>query len=263
MEKAILNIDNLNISQGMNDSFSHFGDCAIDITGLTYLKAPFTGIVKKIYESSNAVWLESINPVEYADGTVDYMTIMTLHDNDISDIHVGQKINQGQIYYNPGVKGYATGSHIHIAVGKGKFSDPGWYDNGQGIWCINNQYDITKALYLHKDVKITSSMYNWNITDYSESNSESNKIIDQLAKEVISGIWGNNPYDNISIAIQSKVSEILNNNKPAEPTYYIVEKGDCLIWIGQKLNKDWKKIAADNNIVPPYIIYPNQKLIIN
>lgn len=267
MEKAILNVDNLYISQGMNGIFSHKGDLAIDITNCSYLKAPFTGIIKRIYKNCNAVWLESKEKLEYADGTIDYMTIMTLHDNDISNLKVGKVIKQGEIYYHPGVKGNATGSHIHISICRGKFTGNGWYKNTYGNWCSNNQYDITKSLFLHTDVKLTNSWYNWEKTVYLNNLTEG-KNIDEIANEVIQGLWGNNPqrkqklieagYDyNI---IQNKVNELLNSTTE---TLYIVKKGDYLIKIGKKYNKDWKVIAKDNNIKFPWIIYPGQKLIIN
>ena len=106
MEKAILDIKELNITQGMNGSYSHNGDKAIDLgEACSYLRAPFTGTIKRIYKNCNAVWLESSEKVMYADGTVDYMTVMTLHDSNISNLKVGQKIYQGETYYHPGVKG--------------------------------------------------------------------------------------------------------------------------------------------------------------
>jgi len=263
MEKAILNIDNLDISQGMNGEFSHKGDLAIDMTNCSYLKAPFTGIVKRIYENCNAVWLESLEKVEYADGTIDYMTVMTLHDNDVSNLKVGQIIKQGEIYYHPGIKGNATGSHIHISVCKGKFTGTGWYKNEYGSWCSNNQYDITKALFLHTDVKVSNGWYSWKETIYSKL---LNKSIEELANEVIKGLWGNNPerkqrliasgYDYYKV--QGKVNEILNSREKT----YIVQKGDYLIKIGKKFNKNWKDIAKNNNIKFPYIIYIGQELII-
>lgn len=267
MEKAILNVDVLNISQGMNDNFSHNGDLAIDITSLKYLKAPFTGKIMRIYENCNAVWLESIEPVEYSDGTIDYMTIMTLHDNDISNIKVGQIVKQGDVYYNPGIKGYVTGPHIHVSVGRGKFTGNGWYKNNYGYWCINNQYDITKALFLHSDVQIVSSPYQWKSAIYYETVVQK-KSIEELAYEVIKGLWGNNPERKKRLTdagynyseVQALVNKILS---PTGTKCYVVEKGDYLIKIGKKLNKDWKTIAKDNNIKFPYIIYPGQKLIIN
>lgn len=164
MEKAVLNISSLKITQGMNDLFSHKNCLAIDIAGHGNFKAPFTGTVKKIYtKDANQVWLESNDKVKYADGTEDYMTLSIWHDNDVSNLYVGKVIKQGEIFYQEGTKGYVTGAHNHLTVGKGKFTGSGWYGNEQGqAWCINNQYDITKALFLHNDVKVINDYgYNW------------------------------------------------------------------------------------------------------
>ena len=170
MEKAILDIKELNITQGMNGSYSHNGDKAIDLgEACSYLRAPFTGTIKRIYKNCNAVWLESSEKVMYADGTVDYMTVMTLHDNNISNLKVGQKIYQGETYYHPGVKGNVTGSHIHIAVGKGKFRGNGWYKGKYQpkaksyAWLIYNQYDVNKALFIADKVKQTNTLYKWKL----------------------------------------------------------------------------------------------------
>ena len=161
MEKAVLNIDVLNISQGADGGFSHKGDKAIDIVGVKNFKAPFTGTIKRILDIDNEVWLESNEKVLYADGTIDYMTILTLHDNDISNLYVGKVIKQGEVYYNEGTKGNATGNHIHLAVGKGKFEGNGWYKNSYGYWCINNQIDAYKGLFLYDKVKVINGLYNW------------------------------------------------------------------------------------------------------
>lgn len=177
MEKAVLNVKELNVTQGMNGSYSHKGDLAIDIgKACEYLKAPFTGVIKRIYESCNAVWLESVDKVKYADGTEDYMTLMALHDNSVTSLYVGKVIKQGEIFYQPGIKGKVTGPHIHMAVGKGKFTGNGWSKNSYGNWPINNQYDITKALFVHTGVKQTNPMYDWKET--------STLIVDNITKNV-------------------------------------------------------------------------------
>ena len=193
MEKAVFDVETLKVTQGMNGSYSHKGDLAIDIGAVCKnLKAPFTGTIKRIYTNCNAVWLESNNKVKYADGTEDYMTVMTLHDNDVSNLKVGKVIKQGEVYYQPGVKGNVTGSHIHIAVGKGKFSGTGWYKNSYDAWCINNQYNIVNGLFLYDKVKIENAMYDWkktstfivdNITPNVERNESVNQVevlVDQL-----------------------------------------------------------------------------------
>lgn len=103
MERAVLMMDYLNVTQKANSEFSHKGDKAIDIagkdSGIDSLKAPFTGIIKRIYAPQNTVWLESVDKVKYSDGTIDYMTVMTMHDNDISNLKEGDIIKQGTVYY--------------------------------------------------------------------------------------------------------------------------------------------------------------------
>ncbi len=263
MEKAILNVDNLYISQGMNGTYSHQGDLAIDISRLTYLKAPFTGIIKKIYPKCNGVWLESINKVEYADGTIDFMNIMTLHANDISNLKVGQIIKQGTIYYHPGIKGQVTGTHIHLAIGKGKFLGTGWIKNSYSNWCIHNQYDVTKALFIHKDVKQTHSIYKWKIVP----NKVNSKSVDIIAKEVINGKWGNGIERKNRLTkagynyheVQKKVNNLLHKNKSI---YYVVKRGDTLSSIARRYNTTTNSLVTLNNIKNKNLIITGQKLII-
>lgn len=167
MEKAVLNVSSLRITQGMNEPFSHKNCLAIDIAGHGNFRAPFTGTIKKIYtKDANQVWLESNEKVLYADGTIDYMTLSIWHDNDVSNLSVGKVIKQNEIFYQEGTKGYVTGKHNHVTVGKGKFTGSGWYENEKGqAWCINNQYPINKALFLYKDVKIENDYgYKWERT---------------------------------------------------------------------------------------------------
>lgn len=172
MEKAVLCLKEINITQGMNGSYSHNGELAIDIGGkCKWLQAPFTGTIKRIYPNTNTVWLESNEPVLYADGTIDYMTIMTHHDNDVSDLWEGKVINQGEIYYHPGTKGLSTGSHIHLAIGKGKYVSPGWYQGeyqpqiNAYAWPIFNQYNVVDALFLYDKVEMVNPIYDWKITE--------------------------------------------------------------------------------------------------
>ena len=220
MEKAVLMMDYLNVTQGSGGEFSHKGDKAIDLAGkddgIDSLKAPFTGIVKKIYQKNNAIWLESIDKVLYADGTIDYMTVLTMHDDSIN-LKQGDVIKQGIVYYKEGTKGYATGNHIHLAVGKGKFTGSGWYENSYGNWCINNQYDVYKALFLFDKVKvINSGGYNW-----------------------------------------IKTSTLIQDNNYI---IYTVVKGDTLWSIARRYNTTVEELVRLNNIKNKDLIYIGQKL---
>lgn len=224
MEKAVFMMDYLNVSQKANSNFSHQGDKALDLSGkdsgIDSLKAPFTGIIRRIYTNTNAVWLESVNKVKYADGTEDYMTILTMHDNDVSNLRVGSIINQGTTYFEEGRKGYTTGNHIHLAIGKGKFTGNGWYQNQYGSWVINNQYDVHKALYLLDSVNvINNGGYNW--------------IKTKTLKE------------------ESNASPVIT---------YTVRMGDTLSGIARTFNTTTDELARINNIANKNLIYTGQVL---
>lgn len=163
-EYAIFPMEYLNITQGIN-SGSHVGSFAIDIAGrdsaIDNAFAPFTGTIKKIWANGNSVWLESNAPVRLADGTTDYLTVLMTHDNNVSDLYVGKVIPQGVNYYQEGTAGNATGNHIHLNVGRGKFTGTGWYQNKYGYWVINNEIRPYDALYLSETHIINSGGYPW------------------------------------------------------------------------------------------------------
>lgn len=280
MEKAIFPMKYLNISQGMNGSYSHKGTMQLDLTGsgtgIDDVFAPYTGIIKKIYPSSNAIWLESINPVKYADGTEDYMTILFIHDNDISNLYVGKVIKQGEIFYQEGTKGNATGNHIQINVGRGKFTDTGWHANEYGNWEIDNEIDPTKALWLKKDTIIKNDGgYNWKVTDTNTYE----PYITYTVKpgDTLSGIaskYNINWHDLYNANISTIGANPNNINVgqvltiPNIPTYifYTVVASDNLHKIASKFNTTWEKIYNDNKDIigsNPNLIKVGQKLKIN
>lgn len=103
--------------------------------------APCDLVVKKIYgrgnRGVNTIWLESTAKVEFANGTIDYMTLMVIHpnDSDIKRLHEGMVIKKGAYVCYEGIDG-ATGNHLHISVGTGKMSGGGWAQNANGKWVI-------------------------------------------------------------------------------------------------------------------------------
>ncbi len=172
-EYAMFPMTYLNISQGVNGSYSHLGTKAIDITGkdtgIDAAYAPFTGVVKRIYKKY-VVWLESSSPVIYADGTVDYMTIMVMHDNDTSDLYVGKTIKQGAHFFDEGTTGNATGNHIHMECGKGRFQGNGWYQNTAGNWVIYNSIEPYKALHISSSTVVKNGYgYSWKTANHAHN----------------------------------------------------------------------------------------------
>lgn len=107
------------------------------------------------------------------------------------------------------------------------------------------------------------------LNGYSKSNQNTpnKKSDEEIAKEVIDGKWGNGQerkdrltnsgYDYNTI--QELVNKILSNKNE---TIYIVKKGDTLSSIASKFNTTYQKLAKDNNISNPNLIYPGQKLVI-
>ena len=108
--------------------------------------------------------------------------------------------------------------------------------------------------------------------DYVETqnnpNTSKTKTIDELAKEVINGAWGNQGdkpsrqqrLENAGYnyqEVQKRVNEMLGiNNK----VYYTVQSGDTLTKIANKYGTTVNQLVAWNNIKNPNLIYPNQKL---
>lgn len=162
MEKAMYPIKTIRITQ--RDHQGTHADCwATDEAGsdggISSLFAPFTGVIKKIYtKDANEVWLESVEPVLFADGTKDYMTIMFCHDNDVSDLWVGKIIKQGEVFYQEGTRGYATGNHCHFECAKGKFTGTGWHKDNAGYWSINNGKLVTDCLFVDDSYNVIQTL---------------------------------------------------------------------------------------------------------
>ena len=161
MEKPLYPSPYMRITQGYMMG-THADSYAIDDagsdSGIDFIVAPFTGVIRKIYTSdANEVWLESSEPVIYPDGTVDYMTMMFAHDNDVSNLFVGKVINRGERFYEEGTKGNASGNHVHMECGRGKFTGSGWHLNSAGYWSINNGKNPTECLWIDDSITVLNS----------------------------------------------------------------------------------------------------------
>jgi len=105
---------------------------------------------------------------------------------------------------------------------------------------------------------------------------EHKKSVDEIAREVISGQWGNGEDRKRRLEeagynykdVQNKVNEILNykpkttvSQKPVKKErIYTVKRGDTLSSIAKKYNTTYQEIARKNGISNPNKIFPGQKL---
>lgn len=208
MEKPLYPSPYMRITQGYmvgthKDSYA-IDDAGSD-SGIDYINAPYTGIIKKIYTGdANEVWLESLEPVIYPDGTVDYMTMLFAHDNNVSNLFVGKVINRGERFYEEGTKGNASGNHVHMECGKGKFTGSGWHQNSAGYWSINNGKNPTECLWVDDSIKILSS------NGYTFKKIESEVV----NKPVVETPVVSTPVEdtNVSTDITDSKEEIADNN---------------------------------------------------
>ena len=101
-----------------------------------------------------------------------------------------------------------------------------------------------------------------------QNNGKPNKTIEELAKEVIEGKWGNGRerYENLTLAgydynkVQAKVNEILGYKTK---NYYIVKRGDTLYKIAKMYNTTIDKLARINHLGNPNYIVVGQKLLLD
>lgn len=107
----------------------------------------------------------------------------------------------------------------------------------------------------------------WLIRDFASKPSESpRKSVDELAREVIAGHWGNGSDRKYALekagydynTVQNRVNELL---APKVITYTI-KSGDTLSGIAQRYGTTVSKLASDNNIQNINLIYAGQKLTI-
>lgn len=169
MEKLMFPMKTINITQGVNGALSHQGTYAIDNagkdTGIDDVYAPCTMICryKDVPVNGNACFFESTEKVQYADGTIDYATFMFIHCNDVSHLHLGQTVKQGEAFYKEGTAGQATGNHCHIEVAKGQYTKP-YVKNAQGRFMLPQSVHPASAFFIDGCTVKNGAEYQWKKT---------------------------------------------------------------------------------------------------
>lgn len=151
-------------SQHVNGAASHKDTKAIDCGVLTLYKdttlyAPFNGTIVHVdpQNKGGGIAFQSDEKVHYANGTYDYMTVWTGHDN--KPPKVGTKFKQGEVYSHMGNAGNVA-THCHLEVQKGKFK-MATKVTSQGSYKFENTINPNEGLYLTEDTIFKYSNLKW------------------------------------------------------------------------------------------------------
>lgn len=167
------------ITQGSNMRPSHMGIMANDVrgkvSGVRYpYYAPCTCKCIKIYPSSGQSMWQSLAPVRFANGKIDYATFMIAHD-DSQDCKINQVVSQGSQLGNMGTKGNATGVHCHIEIEQGR--DTSWIKNQYGNYMFRNEVDTDDCYFIDNTNIINGAGGNWKLTSSVKVQEEVDQIL--------------------------------------------------------------------------------------
>ena len=163
-------------------------------------------------------------------------------------------------------------NHVYTSESGYGSKNPFWNShryNNNGRWGCNSNY------------KFLGFIYNPAVKDEPTPAPKPSKSVDELAKEVIRGDWGNGQErkDRLTAAgynysaVQARVNEMLSGNKPApkpvdNTVTYTVKPGDTLWGIAERFlgkGSRWREIYYANRAIigaNPNVIHPGQKLTI-
>lgn len=151
VEDLLCPFEYVGISQPANGAYSHQGTMANDI-GFKDVKNPYEPYyapchIKCIHiwkDYGQAMW-QSINKVRFTDGSVDYLTFVTAHDNSLTAT-IGTEKKQGELMGHKGNK-KATGVHAHIECAKGLYSLKDWKYNSYGNPSFPSEINIDDVFF--------------------------------------------------------------------------------------------------------------------
>ena len=149
------------VTRGANIE-SHLGTMANDI-GYKNISNPYepyfapcdVKCVWTLQSHGQAMW-QSLNKVRFADGSIDYITFITVHDNSMI-AKAGLILKQGELMGHKGKK-MATGEHCHIQCAKGLYTVANWKNNRYSIPCFPNEINLDKVFFFD-NTELASSKY--------------------------------------------------------------------------------------------------------
>ena len=171
---AIWPLSQVYITQGAYDTYSHQTENAFDcvihpITGARAF-APFDGRVVAAESTWGTIWFQSDEPVRYADGTYDYMTVIFMHGQNATSL-LGRSFSQGTSFYILGGTGpsgpntYDT--HLHVEVYRGRVSTSGTTISSSLAWSYRGNVVPNRALYVDSSMTSMISTYGYSFQSIS------------------------------------------------------------------------------------------------
>lgn len=155
-------LEYLNMSQDEGGDTSHVGTYNIDFLGWgsngRILKCPYYAPCdcRCISGADDYRIWESLKPVRYVDGTLDYICWQQAHDD--SPLPVGSVLKQGDIIGHTGTTGNITGDHVHFGFAKGKYD--GWEQIGDN-YQLKNSIHIYNATAINETILVNGYNYDW------------------------------------------------------------------------------------------------------
>ena len=200
----------------------------------------------KVY---NARTKECYDGVSYTDITACFRAYDSLEESieDYFDLITGLS------RYKKAIKSESPKACITAIKNGGYATSPTYIET---IMSIINSNDLTKY-----DTYVPAENVE-NVENYVNNST----ILDELVAKTLRGDYGNGEERKRKLgamynAVQSKINSMYGKSTKKE-TIYIVKYGDTLSAIAKKFNTTYQKIAKDNNIKNPNVIYANQKLVI-
>ena len=242
MQRAIFPILKTWESQPMGTG-SHKDTKALDFGVLspykdTKLTAPFDGKVVFVDTQANGggIAFESLEKVKYVDGTEDYMTLWTGHDN--TPPKLGAIYKQGEHYSDMGTAG-GVAIHCHLEVIKGKFKMTNKVTS-VGAYKFDNTIEPYKALFLNKEGLIKYSKYKWTtLPDTVGTPVARNEYVEQI--EVIATVLRARKQPSLKGEVLGYMNQgiynIISSTQADGYTWYQVEEN---VWIAY--DKEWETL---------------------